>query len=213
MSKFAFQKDALMPMLSKRGFSGIEETAFVKIMLCIEILIFNLLNNVLYIVKSLKLKVLKKEHFMAVLQIMKDFENGKEVMKGGEPVMSSEYFGHDSGRYFDADVVAAVENHPWSDPGLTRTALAATWGGKAPLQFITKDHIKTIVEKYQKAEKESFKVARGVSDIMITCVLSNLDALFVSCATSKRKVLTMALLYKTLVKNSKKFAHMSYVFK
>ena len=201
-----------MPILNKHGFTDIEETAFVKIMLCIEILIYNLLNNVLYIVKSLKFKVIKKEHFMAVLQIMKDFENGKEVMKGGEPVMPSEYYGNDSGRYFDADVVAALENLPWSDPGLTRTALNATWGGKNAA-FITKDHIKTIVEKYQKTENESFKVARGVSDIMISCVLSNLDALFTACSVSKRKVLTMSNLYKTLVKNSKKFAHMSYVFK
>lgn len=212
MSKFAFQKDALIPILKKHGFSDIEDAAFVKLILCIEILIFNLLNNVLYITKSLKQKIIKKEHLMAVLQIMKDFENGKEIMKGGEPVLPSEYFGNESGRYFDADVVSAVENHPWSDPGLTRTALPATFGGKSEPCFITKEHVKSIVEKYQKSEKESFKVAKGVSDVIITCVLSNLDSLFAACANGKRK-LTMAHMYRTLVKNSKKFAHLSYVFK
>lgn len=213
MAKFSFKKDALMPMLAKHKFSDIEEAAFVKVIYCIEILIFNMLNNVLYVTKSLKLKTIKKEHFMAVLQIMKDFQNGKEVMKGGDPVMSSEYYGQDSGRYFDIDVVSAIENHPWSDPGLTRTALDASMGGGSPRCFIDKDQVKEIVEKYQKSEKETFKVSKDVFDIISSCVLSNLSALFKACSHSKQKKLTMSLLYKCLVKNSKQFAHMSYVFK
>ena len=207
-AKFAFNKSNLLPIISKHGFSDIDEAAFVKIMLCIEILIFNILNNVMYIMKNLKIKIIKKEHFMAVLQIMKDYENGKEI-KGGDPVQAAEYYGYDSGRYFDTDVVSAIENHPWSDPGLTRTALDATFGGST--EFITKNHIKTIVEKFQKSGNESFKVGKGVSDIIISCVLTNLDNLFHLCPKGKK--LTMTVLYKTLVKNSKRFAHMSYIFK
>lgn len=209
MSTFAFNKNNLLPILSKHGFSDIDEAAFVKVMLCIEISIFNILNNVMYIMKNLKIKILKKEHFMAVLQIMKDFENGKE-MKGGDPVQAAEYYGYDSGRYFDADVVSAVENQPWADTSLTRTALDATFGGAS--EFITKNHIKTIVEKFQKSENQSFKVGKGVSDVIISCVLTNLDKLFAECPKTKKK-LTMPDLYKTLVKNSKRFAHMSYIFK
>jgi hypothetical protein len=206
-----------MPMLKKKGFSDIEEAAFVKVIYCVEIIIFNMLNNVLYVTKSLKLKTIKKDHFMAVLQIMKDFQNGKEVMKGGDPVMPSEFFGTNSGRYFDIDVVSAIENHPWADPGLTRTALDATFGGAKASKtkcFVETEQVKQIIEKYQKSEKADFRVSKDVVCIMISCVMSNLEELFAACAAGgKQKKLTMALLYKTLVKNSKRFAHMSYVFK
>lgn len=218
MAKFEFAKSNLLPLLAKYDFDDIDEAAYVKVLLTIEILIFNLLNNILYITKSLKVKTIKKTHCLAVLQIMKDYETGKEVMKGGGPVLPMEYYGHDSGSYFDADVVSAIENQPWSDPGLTRTALDTSFGGarrktNVETSFITKNQIKMIIEKYKESEKESFKVSKEVYDVILSCVMANIDALFLACSKANKKRLTMTLLYSTLKKNPKQFAHVSYIFK
>jgi len=134
--------------------------------------------------------------------------------------MASEYFGHNSGQYFDHDVVAAMENHPWSDAGLTRTGIEGTFAGgsvaAAAKAFITKDHIKGILEKYKASEKCDFKLAADVYGLIIAAVVANLDILL--SETGKvggggKNKLTMAVLYRTLTKNAKKFAHMSYVWK
>jgi hypothetical protein len=222
MTKFEFKKMALLPIIMKYGFDDIDEVAFVKVINIIEIMVFNLLNNVLYVVKALNVKTITKKHCLAVLQIMKDYETGKEIemKKGGGLVMPSEYYGIDSGRYFDADVVAALENQPWADPGLTRTSLESSFGGGKRGSkkvendsFVSKVQVKSIIAKYKESENESFKVASVVYDIIISCIMSNLDALFtvVQEQSKGRKKMTMSLLYSALKKNPKKFAHMSYI--
>lgn len=219
MTQFEFVKQDLLPFLNKHKYTDIDDVAFVKFMVAIEVLIFNLLNNVLYVTRSLKLKTIKKEHFMAVLQIMKDYTNGKAPpsLSGGSLVMPSEYYGSDSGRYFDADVVSAVENHPWSDPSVTRVALDSSFdmvGGSA-MSLVSKNQIKNIIEKYKKQENTDFKLASPAYDIIASCLSSNIHALLKECVKvgGQKKNLTMAVLYKTLNKNAKQFAHLTYVWK
>jgi len=131
--------------------------------------------------------------------------------------MPTEYYGTDSGRYFDADVVGALENHPWTDPSMTRGALDSTFVGGSSSKaktFITKKQITTIIEKFKKQEKEDFIVSSPVYAIIATSVTSNIDLLLQECVKiSPAKKLTVSTLYKALTKNAKRFAHMSYVWK
>jgi len=221
MTQFDFTKQDLVPYLKKHQYDDIDDVAFVKVMVAVEVLVFNLLNNVLYVTNSLKLKTIKKEHFMAVLQIMKDYANGKAPpkMSGGSLVMSSEYYGTDSGRYFDADVVSAVENHPWSDPSVTRVALDSSFAGGSPSgsprPLLSKVQIQGIIEKYKKQNNVDFKVSKNVYAVIATCVSSNIDTLLTSCQKTggQKKMLSVSVLYKTLSKNAKQFAHITYVWK
>lgn len=219
MSKFEIKKADLLSFLNKKyGFQNVDDVAFVKIMFAIEVMVFNLLNNALYVTKSLKVKTIKKDHLMAILQIMKDYSNGKTgpSMSGGAIVMPSEYFGKTSDQYFDADVVSAIENQPYGDAGMTRTALDSTFqNGGACECFITKKHIVQIIEKYKKQENVDFKLAKNVYDIIISSVIANLESLFSECKNmgKNQKTLSMQLLYKVLTKNAKKFAHITYVLK
>lgn len=218
MSKFEIKKSDLQNFLQEKyQFQNIDDVAYVKIMFAIEVMVFNLLNNALYIANSLKVKTIKRDHLMAILQIMKDYSNGKTgpSMSGGSLVMPSEYFGKTSDQYFDADVVSAVQNNPW-DSSVTRTALDSTFqNGGSIICFITKQHIVSIIEKYKKQENVDFKVAKNVYDVIISSAMSNLENLFAECKKigKNQKVLSMQLLYKVLTKNAKQFAHITYVLK
>lgn len=218
MSKFEIKKSDLQNFIKEKyQFTNIDDVAYVKIMFAIEVMVFNLLNNALYIANSLKVKTIKRDHLMAILQIMKDYSNGKTgpSMSGGSLVMPSEYFGKTSDQYFDADVVSAIENNPW-DSSVTRMALDSTFqNGGANICFITKQHIVSIIEKYKKQENVDFKVAKNVYDVIISSAMSNLENLFTECKKigKNQKVLTMQLLYKVLTKNAKQFAHITYVLK
>lgn len=115
--------------VSKYGFSGIEQNAFIKLVLTIEVIVHNLLNNVLHIVSALNVKTVKKQHFEAVMSIIKA-NGGSMIMNGGHAgtVMASEYYGNNSGRYFDN--VSANEGSAYAD-GFARAALDIKTGGHA----------------------------------------------------------------------------------
>jgi hypothetical protein len=106
-----FDKDEFLPFLRRYRFEDIEDAAFVKIVFTIEVLIYNLINNALYVTEALKVKTIKRKHFDGVVQIMRDFENGMTKnpnlnLKGGNgTALPAEYFGVDSGRYFEQSML------------------------------------------------------------------------------------------------------------
>ena len=51
MTQFDFTKSDILPFVQKYKYVDIDDAAFIKIMLAIEVLIFNLLNNVLYVTR------------------------------------------------------------------------------------------------------------------------------------------------------------------
>jgi hypothetical protein len=224
-----FAKDEFIPFLRNYRFEDIEDAAFVKIVFTIEVLIYNLINNALYVTEALKVKTIKRKHYDGVVQIMRDFEQGmskNHILKGGNgTALPSEYFGFDSGRYF-ANV--DFTNTGYMD-GLTRGPLMSTMdvsaasvmnmagGGMTAGTFLTDKQIRIFIDNYKKENKLDFKVATEVYQLLIASVVSNLSNLLQACSDkaskSKKPILTMAHLYSVLEKNGKQFAHMSYVWK
>ena len=230
-----FDKDEMMPFVRKYGFSEVDDSAFVKVVLTVEVLVYNMLNNVLYITNALNLKILKKQHFEAVMSIIKDMgklakqDKTKQAgQKGGHggTTLPSEYFGVESGRYFEN--VSQYEQSAFAD-GVTRAPInisadgAMQSGGRGSSTaktFITKDQIKAIIGKFKTEKKLSFKVSRVAYDVIAASVMQNLSELLSECKktrkgskSSKSNVLTQSLIFSVMSKNASKFAHMNYVWK
>jgi len=224
-------KDDIQPMLKLYGFESIDDAAFMKVLMILDVLIYNMLNNVLYVTTSLKLKTIKKAHFDAVIQIMMDYSNGKVKgtrQSGGGLVLPAQYFGYEDHQYV-ADVMS--HNTAYID-GMTRGPLLATFpslltGGarskassttsktKMDVIIVPKKDLQEIIEKYKKEHNVDFKVASEVYEIICASIDSNFHRLFKACSevNAKTKKVTANLLYKTLEKNGNTFAHMSYVWK
>lgn len=218
MNNIILKKEKVVEFVKTYNYTSIDDGVLETFALIIKILVFNILNNVTYITQSLKVSIVKKEHFIAVLQIMKDYQNRKEFleMKGGFTVLPSEYFGNESGSYYSHDVVSAIENHPWTGLpfDLTRTELNASLVGGSAIKscFVTIDCIKDLIAMYKESHLVDFKVSKDVFQIIHGSVMYNFDLLLKHCSKSKQKKLTNALIHKVL-KANKSFLHLSYILK
>ena len=208
------KEDIVSTIKSTYKFTDVESATLVKLDMIVEVLVYNLLNNVTHVTKALGVKTIKKAHFVGVLEILKGCVkskvNNSKQQTGGAIILPSEYFGIDSGRYF-ADVVS--HNTAYLDD-LARGPLYvqdAGAGGMSKNTMVSMVHIKTLVEKYKKEHHVDFKMAKDAYELVMESILSNLDKLLKTCAASKQKTLTASLLYKGL--NSSGFGYMSCVWK
>jgi len=194
---------------SKYGFNSVEAATVIKIEMIIEVLLYNLLNNVLHVTKALGIKTIKKAHFIGVLAILKGCVKKSEGQRGGAIILPSEYFGADSGKYFE-DVVS--HNTAYVDD-LARGPLFVQNAGSAvgASSVCSLVHVKTLVEKYKKEHHANFKMAKDAYELILESILSNLDKLFKACSSTRQKNLTANLLYKGL--NSSGYGYMSCVWK
>jgi hypothetical protein len=222
-----FSKVTFDKYVQKYGFSDVEDAAFIKLVLAIEVMVTNIINNALHVAGAMKVKTLKKEHFMAVLNIMRDCatnskdENHLENMRGGRVSLPSEYFsGEASGRYFEN--VSAFESQTFG-PNVTKYGLdikvPELAGGAADSSMLSKDQIKVLIQNVKTKNKLSFRVSLRAYSIITMSVLMNLDLLLKMCKREARrrnlksKALTTNLLFSVLKRHHKLFSHMSYVWK
>jgi hypothetical protein len=253
------QKTDLVQKIGSYGFVDVDKAALLKVNMIIEALVFNMLSNVLYVTTALKVKTIKKAHFGGVLKILKECANkcqpGKKAMPSpksksparsahatqtGGTVLPAEYFGFDSGRYFD-DVVshdtaylddlsrgplfmqeagARVKRSGSSGSGSgsgNKANMKSTGAHFSPeASFISAKQIKEIIEKYKIEMNADFKVAKDVYGIVEDSVTSNMITLLLTIAQSKganQKVLTTTLLLGNLNKSQSLFSHMTRVYK
>lgn len=227
-----FKKEEFLPILKRYGFSDIDDSAFVKLVLTIEVLVYNMLNNVLYVTDALKISTLKKQHFEAVMSIMQDVAKtraaGKTSQSGGHAgtTFPSEYYGIDSGRYFQN--VSELEQSAFAE-GLTRAEIqispanAFQTGGRskssassASLAPFDIDNVKSVVEKFRNEKYLKFKVSSDAYAVILTSLLQNLQDLLKECKKARKsgsKLLTQTLLFGVMSKQGTRFAHMNYVWK
>ncbi len=237
-----FKKTDLVNKITSFGFVDVDNAALLKVNMIIEALIFNMLSNVLYVTTALDVKTIKKAHFGGVLKILKECANkcqgpnaskkgtGSSARKqAGGTVLPSEYFGFDSGRYFD-NVVS--HNTAYLDD-LSRGPLYVQEAGArtkanakastnsdshfSPAKsFITAKQIKDVIDKYKIETEADFKVAKDVYGIIEDSVTSNMITLLLTISHSKnatQKVLTTTLLLSNLNKSNSLFSHMTRVYK
>ena len=99
MNYKSFEKNQLEAFASKFGFTSIDDSAFVKLVLMIELLIQNMLDNVLAVKEHLNITIIKKKHLETVLTIIEHYKRQNIGHFGGDPINPSEYYGIDSGKY------------------------------------------------------------------------------------------------------------------
>ena len=248
-----FKKTEIASKLSSFGFSDVDNAALLKLNMITEALIFNMLNNVLYVTTALGVKTIKKAHFGGVLKILKDCANrcekqprkaiskAKTLVKPspksksksnskssssskqtGGTVLPSEYFGIDSGRYFD-DVMSHdtaylddLTRGPLyvQEAGASSSSSSSSKKGtsSASSSFITPCQIKEIITKYKQEMDVDFKVAKDVYAIVEDSVNSNMIKLLLACAVTKQAKLTTSLLLGNLNQSKSLFSHMARVY-
>lgn len=202
-----------MDFVKSFGFNQVDNAAMLKLKIIAEVLVFNILNNVLHVTQALNVKTIKKGHFLGVLKILKDAANkcktGGESHQAGGTVMASEYYGIDSGRYFEN---VDFHNTSYID-GLTRGPLhVQEAGGRARAvltHFLSMTDAKDIIGKYKTEKKLDFKVAKDVYDLIMNSVDANLKQLLVPCSKNEN-ALTVKVLQKAL-KGNKSLAYFEVV--
>lgn len=203
-----------MDFIKSFGFTDVDKPALIKLHSVIEVVVFNMLNNVLYVVDALKVKTVKKGHFLGVLHLLKEAaKRCGEKKKGqtGGTVMASEFFGHDSGRFF-ADV--DFHNTAYLD-NLSRGGLEVMQAGGAKASAaVSVAELKEIVAAYKKEnDRASLKLAADVYPLVQEAVSANLAGLLRACkkaAGPGQGVLTAKLLVKCI---KGEFAHLQHVWK
>lgn len=217
-----FTKEAVENYVKCFGFDTVDDKALVQLVMMVETLVYNMLNNVFYITDALKVKTLKKQHFEAVLNIMKDvqMQSMRKQSGGSFTVLPSEYFGVDSGRYL-ADV-SQHETNMFVD-NVTRPAiniqLPIQTAGSAKCMVPDKKFLTGFIQNFQKDTKTDFKVSTDVADILMASINNNLDELLGAAKNVhkvkglKKNALTMTLINATIKKSPHQFGHLVFVWK
>jgi hypothetical protein len=127
----------------------------------------------------------KEEHLALLTKLSAVFSSDsaggkKKAMTGGAAVLPSEYFGVDSGNYYN-EVPAG--HAPWSDSGLTRTGVFASGafqgGGAAEGKFDI-PHLTKIVKDYNESKSSRVRLSEGargrLHGIVVKSVIEALKA-------------------------------------
>jgi hypothetical protein len=219
MNNFSlFSKDEFGPMLAKYGFTKIDDTAFIKIVLSITVLVENIMKNVIEITKASNSTKITKKHFSGVIQAMEKIMSSscKTHQKGGTS-MPSEFFGIESGQYHLE--VSNEHNSVFTDNMFTRNGMINTMmdGGakqKKMGTFIDLKKIRVLIEKFLVEHNTGLSITPLAVSVVLESVLANIDDLMEACrhcSSPTTKTLTEKLMYKVLDKHCSKFAHMSYL--
>ena len=204
-----FNKAAFEAYVAKYGFTSIDDNAFMKMVMIIETLVYNILNNVLHLTDALEKKIIKKEHLQGVIAIIQDFVSAKQSGGHAGTVLPSEYFGVDSGRYFND--VSSLETSMFSE-GLARNAIDLKLSGGSGDQILTLENFKHILDEYRRAKNLPVKIEKKAFSVIAMSVSKNLDNVF-ELVDKKNKKLTLSGITNVLKKHCKQFSHLSYVWK
>ena len=205
-----------MDFIKSFGFKDVDNAALIKLNTIIEVIVFNMINNVLHVVNALKVKTVKKAHFIGVMHVLKEAAARCTSGQRGGTVMASEFFGHDSGRFFSS---VDFHNTAYID-GLSRGSLdvAQAGGGseKATPDAVTIAEVKAIVAKYKKEmDHDSLKMAADVYPVIQAAVTANMIKLLYACKSGRgtSQTLTSKLIMKSIKDSGSMLAHLKYVWK
>lgn len=138
--------------------------------------IFNILENGRYVIDACKCKTLTAGHLKAVAAIQNTIAKNKigsipaslkKAKSGGAPVMPSEFFGIDSGRYFDISQVESLQTDMFADAALSRAEMPLKIGGAAKNSTVSQTMVKTAISEYfQSSSVAAFKVSADAAGMM-----------------------------------------------
>lgn len=191
-----FDKTYVSARAKRYGFKQVDDDAFVRIVLVMEVLLHNILNNVKHVSSHLDVKVISKKHLQMVLDIMNSYKQVR-AQKGGGLVLPGEYFGHESGRYFpDGASALSGEQYTSATNELSRQAIVFHSGGSAAAKIQAKTNIKALIDNYKASTHATFRVSTVAYDIIADSIDKNMQLLLSACkraAGQKGEKLTLRL--------------------
>ena len=217
----SFDKSSVLACMKKYGFTQMDDDAFVRLVLVIEVLLYNILNNVRHVSSHLNVKVISKKHLLMVADIMNEYKKAASAsfskqFKGGAHVLPSEYFGIDSGHYYPAgDVVLSSEQSVDATADFARQAMVYQTAGAATASasIVCKENLKYFVSQYLTAKHLTFRISSVANTVILDALNKNIALLLLACKQAKDtkgSKLTLKLLGSVV---NKTFPHMAYHFK
>jgi hypothetical protein len=133
-------------------------------------IVFNILDNVGFVLAACKCKTIMPSHLEAVAMIQNTIRknnigstpssrSSKMVQqRGGAQVLPSEYFGVNSSSYHDISQVANLETHMFADAAIARPEMLIKMGGGARVGGVSLTMIKNAIRDYNEMKKTGIKV-------------------------------------------------------
>ena len=237
----SFEKDLFMGYIRKYGFTDADDDAFVRIVLVLEVLVYNMLNNVSLVTSFMNVKTISQKHFDLVSNIINEYQKTQDKYKmvapkkqkaqgpesqhhqqGGATVLPSEYFGYDSGRYFpEGSHALDMEQPVTSTDEFARTGLhMMTAGAKgkkaAPVQrlFISDVQVKFLVDSYKTDKSVNIRASKVATAIIIKALVMNLNLLLSHIKKAGKDQKTKKLTLKMVsFEIARQFPYMAYILK
>ena len=238
----SFEKDLFMGYIRKYGFTDADDDAFVRVVLVLEVLVYNMLNNVSLVTNFMNVKTISQKHFDLVSNIINEYQktqdkhitssSGKKPIakkvqeghqQGGATVLPSEYFGYDSGRYYPEGIHALDMEQPiTSTDEFARTGLhMMTAGGKGKKTkqsvnhlFISDVQVKFLVDSYKTDKSVDIRVSKVATEIIIKALVANLNLLLSHIKKAAKDQKTKKLTLKMVsFEIARHFPYMVYILK
>lgn len=141
--------------------------------LVVRCVVYNILDNAAYVLDACKCKTVSAAHLNAVAMIQNTIAKNrigslpssvKKTMMGGAQVMPSEFFGVDSGRYFDISQVQNLEANMFADAALSRAEMPLKVGGGD--KKVTVAMVKEAIKDYNSKRTNKIKVSKNAVDMI-----------------------------------------------
>lgn len=194
-------KHPLAEFVKQYGFVVYEDAALERLDTVVHVVVGNTLKNLASVMQACNCKVADAKHFKLLLTVNKQLLARKSAaaQSGGAVVLPSEYFGIDSGRYFnDVSANETVMSGSSVPEGLARPELNVLHaGGKMALLS------PRYIAKHIRHHAPAFKMnAKAKTELMAVVVANLADVL----KAVRGKTLTLAAVKKVL--SYKKFKHL-----
>lgn len=184
-----------------------------KYYVVVKTVVSNILGNTLYVLEATKCKTVHPSHLKAVAMIQNTIAKNKigalpsklkKQVKGGGHVMSPEYYGSDSGRYFDISEVSKLETHMFADSSLSRAELSLKSGGASVKNEVSASTVREAIREYNKSSNQCVKCSKEAFNMIHASVNENIKAL--NSSLSGGDVNEMSI--KAAIDNNANLAHL-----
>jgi hypothetical protein len=213
------QKDQVVSLIKLYGFSDIDTVALAKFNIIVETLLFNIFENLFNVLVILKGKVITMKHVNIVMKLIHTGHNPKNIITGGTVLPPAFFDPSSTSGYFESAGYPDAASLAYFRPALVNTMTGGATTRRMKAKIIDEKYIRDYIEFFKEKTKKSFKISKDVIPVLEKSVLDNLELLLKECKTNKKtgvadnRVLTKAILFKTLKDNIQQFIHMSVVWK
>lgn len=141
----------------------------------------NILGNTMYVLEATKCKKIQPSHLKAVAMIQNTIAKNKiaslpskvKAKKGGDPTMASEYYGTNSGRYFDIAQVEKLETHMFADAAIARAEMPIKVGGGSNKR-VSASLVRSAIKEYSQENNQCIRCSKEAFNMIHSSVNENI---------------------------------------